>query len=233
MINTAAAAPPRGRQLQIATIKTRTMSDAAAIIDIGREGEQREVLTIHVVLQIEHAWETGACDLLFIPRSIGFLRIQQVTQTSLNARPIEIAARADAHDCPCRLRRRAFANALGRWVFVGAASLTPTAVVILTTFKPIAAAQNPVLRHVLTNRAQTAQNLPGAVDVIDAPAPIPRSILVLSVDQILDCVADGPRLRIKPDVTEEFECACRKVTTGRIENRIVISKWHVFQPGCS
>ena len=187
-------------------------------------------MTIHVVLQIEHAWETGACDLLFIPRSIGFLRIQQVTQTSLNARPIEIAARADAHDCPCRLRRRAFANALGRWIFVGAASLTPTAVVILTAFKPIAAAQYPILGHVLANRAQAAQNLPGAVDVIDAPASIPRAVLVLSVDQILDGVADGSRLRIEPNVTEQLECACGKVTACWIENRIVIGKRHVFQP---
>src|SRR5437763_1639245 len=113
MINTAAAAPPRGRQLQIATIKTRTMSDAAAIIDIGREGEQ---------------------------------------------------------------------------------------------------------------------NLPGAVDVIDAPASIPRAVLVLSVDQILDGVADGSRLRIEPNVTEQLECACGKVTACWIENRIVIGKRHVFQP---
>src|SRR6059058_2485000 len=113
MINTAAAAPPRGRQLQIATIKTRTMSDAAAIIDVRREGEQREVLTIHVVLQIEHARKTGPRDLLLIPRSIGLLRTEQVAQTSLDTRSIEIAARADAHYRPCRLRRRAFADAFG------------------------------------------------------------------------------------------------------------------------
>src|SRR5947199_171394 len=126
------------------------MPDAAAIIDVRREGEQREVLTIHVVLQIEHARKTGARDLLLIPRSIGLLR--------------------------------------------------------------------------------TEQHLPSTIDVIDAPASIPRPVLVLSVDQILNGVADGPGLRIEPNVTEELECACGKVAARWIENRIVIGKRHVFQP---
>src|SRR5262249_41101548 len=84
----------RRSALRIAAIKTRTICDAAAVIDVGGEGEQREVLTVHVVLQIEHARKTGACDLLFGPRAVGFLRTEEKAQTSLNTWPIEIAARA-------------------------------------------------------------------------------------------------------------------------------------------
>src|SRR4030095_6545228 len=124
--------------------------------------------------------------------------MQQVTHASLNTRPIKIAARTDAHDRPGGLRRRTFADAFGRWIFVGATSLTPTAIVILTAFEPIAAAQYPVLRHVLINGAQTTQHLPGAVDIIDAPPSIPRAVLVLRVDQILDSIANGLGLGIAP-----------------------------------
>src|SRR6188474_994436 len=173
------------------------MPDAAAVVNIGREREQRKVLPIHVVLQIEHAGKAGSRDLLLIPRSVGFLRAEQVAQTSLNTWSIEIAARADAHDRPCRLRRRAFADAFSRRIFVRAAGLTPAAVVVLAALKPIATPQYPVLRHVLANRAQASQDLPGAVDVIDTPAPIPGAILVLSVDQILHRVANRPGLGIK------------------------------------
>ena len=183
-----------GFALTIAAIKTGTMPDAAAVVNIGRKREQRKVLPIHVVLQIEHTGKAGSRDLLLIPRSVGFLRTEQVAQTSLNTPSIEIATRADAHDRPCRLRRRAFANAFGRWIFVGATSLTPTAVVVLTALKPIASPQYPVLRHVLANRTQASQDLPGAVDIIDTPAPIPRAIFVLRVDQILHRVANRPLL---------------------------------------
>src|SRR5438093_10708267 len=107
------------------------MPEAAAIIDVRSQRQERKVLAIHVVLQIEHAWKAGPRDLLLIPRAVGFLRIEQVAQTSLNTWSVQIATRADAHHRPCRLRRRAFADALGRRIFVRAASLTPAAVVVL------------------------------------------------------------------------------------------------------
>lgn len=43
------------------------MIEAAAIIHVGREREEREILAIEIVFQIEHAWETGAGDLRFVP----------------------------------------------------------------------------------------------------------------------------------------------------------------------
>ena len=53
---------------------TRIMIEPAAIIDVGRQREQREILPVHVVLQIEHARETGAGNLRLVPRAIALLR---------------------------------------------------------------------------------------------------------------------------------------------------------------
>lgn len=55
----------------LATIKARIMTEAAAVIDVGRQGEEREVLPVHVVLQIEDPRETRSGDLRFIPGAVG------------------------------------------------------------------------------------------------------------------------------------------------------------------
>jgi hypothetical protein len=57
-----------------ATIKTRIMPEAAPIIDVGREREEREVLAVHVVLEIEDPWETCPGNLGLVPRAIAPLR---------------------------------------------------------------------------------------------------------------------------------------------------------------
>src|SRR5438105_10063833 len=93
---------------------------------------------------------------------------------------------ADAHNCPRRLGRGAFTNAFNRRILIGRASLTPTTIRILTALQPISPAQNPILRHILTDRAQATEHLPGAIDVIYPPAAVPRTVVVLGVDQILD-----------------------------------------------
>src|SRR4051794_19277228 len=105
------AAPPtdgRARQARpllrhVAAVEARMMPETGAIIHIRREGKEREVLPVHVVLEIEHARETRPGNLRFIPRAVGPLSGKEVTQTTLHAAPVEIAARADAHQRPRRL----------------------------------------------------------------------------------------------------------------------------------
>src|SRR5437016_10695798 len=58
---------PGGRALPVAAIKTRAMSETTAIIHICRESEQRKILAIHVVFQIERAGKSGPGNLIFIP----------------------------------------------------------------------------------------------------------------------------------------------------------------------
>src|SRR5438477_6114825 len=149
------------------------MSEPAAIIDIGREREKRKILPIHIVLQIEYSRKTGAGNLRFVPCAIGSLRRKQITETTLHARPIELAARANPHDRPRSLRGRALTLAFENRVLVRRARFAPTAVVVLTALDPIAPSQDPILRHVLADGAQTAEHLPRSVNVVHTPAAIP------------------------------------------------------------
>ena len=82
-------------------------------------------------------------------------------------------AGAEAHDGPCGLGGGAGPFALEHRVVVAGAGLAPAAVLVLAALEPLAGADEPVLLHVHADGAQAAQHLPGAVDVIDAPAAIP------------------------------------------------------------
>ncbi len=114
-------------------------------------------------------------------------------------RPIEIAAGTNAHQRPGRLRRGAFAFAFHLWIVVRRAGFAPAAVIVLTTLQPVAAAQNPVLRHVLADGAQAAQHLPCAINIIDAPTPVPGAVVFLRFDQICEARVSPPdALRSKP-----------------------------------
>src|SRR4029450_3130270 len=123
----------------------------------------------------------------------------------------------------------ALPDAFGHRVVVGLAYLPPAAVAVLTALEPLAPAQYPVLRHILADRAQAAQDLPGAVDIIDAPTAVPGTVVVLRVDQILNGVAHALRFGIETNVTKQFQCARGQITAGWIENRIVMAKGHVFK----
>src|SRR2546423_8203526 len=161
------------------------MSPAAAIVGVGGERQEREVLSIKIVFQIEHARETSPGDLRFRPRAIGVLRAQEEAQPALNAKTIEIAAGTDAHYRPGCLRRGALSDPFDSGIFISGTRFTPAAIRVLAAFQPVAPAQDPVLSHVLTDRTQAAQNLPRAVDIIDTPSPVPGAIVLLRVDQIL------------------------------------------------
>ena len=79
------------------------MAKAALVIYVGGKGEEREILPIHIVLQVEHSGETCAGDLRFAPGTIGLLCREEITQSALYAWSIEIATSANAHDRPGRL----------------------------------------------------------------------------------------------------------------------------------
>src|SRR5262249_36942176 len=104
------------------------------------------------------------------------------TQSTLNARSIQVAAGADTHNRPSGLGRSAWPNSFDGWTFVRPAGLTPAAVVVLATLEPIASAQNPVLSHIFADCPQTTQHLPSAIDIIHSPAAVPRTVVILSGD---------------------------------------------------
>src|SRR5207249_6500289 len=88
---------------------------------------------------------------------------------------------AQTHNGPGGLRSRARALAFKDGIVVGIAALTPAAILALDALKPVPRPEQPRLSHVEVERAQAAQHLPRPIDVIDAPASIPRSVLFLAL----------------------------------------------------
>src|SRR4051812_21060011 len=117
------------------------MAEPAAVVRVSREREEREVLPVHVVLEVEDARETCPRNLRFFPRAVALLRVDEITQAALHTAAIEIAAGGDAHERPRSLRSGAFAFALQRWIVVRGARFPPAAIRILTALEPIASAQ--------------------------------------------------------------------------------------------
>src|SRR5213596_4220737 len=82
----------------------------------------------------------------------------------------------------------------------------------------------------MTDHAQSAQHLPGSVNVIHAPASVPGTVRFLGLDQIMDRISDATRFWIESDVAEQFECARGQIAASWIENRVVVRERHVFEP---
>src|SRR6266446_6123204 len=114
-------------------VEALIMPDAAAVVYVGRQGQQREVLAIHVVLQIENARESGAGNFRLIPGAVGALRCEEKTQPALHTRAIKIAACAKSHQRPRGLGGGACAFTLQVRILVGSARFAPAAVIILAT----------------------------------------------------------------------------------------------------
>src|SRR6059058_5132150 len=86
------------------------------------------------------------------------------------------------------------------------------------------------MRHVLPYSAQSAQDLPGAVNIVHAPTSVPRTIVFLGGDQILNRVLYASISSVEVDVTEKLDRPRRQIAAGRIQNRVVIGEGHIFEP---
>ena len=138
------------------------------------------MLAVHVIFEIEDPRKSGACGIVFSPGSVFVLSAEEVFDTALDGVAVRVAAGAESHNRPGGLAGGAgTATFEGRKV-VRFAGFSPAAIVILAAFEPVARAADPLLVHVLADRGESAQNLPGAVDVVHAPASVPRSVGFLS-----------------------------------------------------
>src|SRR5436309_16080358 len=198
------------------------MPKTAAVINVRCQREQREVLSIEIVFEIEHLRKAGAGDLFFFPRAVRFLRTEQEAQPTLNAWPIHLAAGANAHHRPCSLRSGTLADAFGPRIVVRRTGLAPAAVTVLAALQPVAPAQYPVLRHVLIDGAQTAQHLPRAITVIYAPAAVPGTVVLLRLNQIIQGALHGGMIPVDADIAKQLKRPRGQIAAGRGENRNVV-----------
>src|SRR5206468_2292940 len=133
----------------------------------------REVLRVQVVLEVEDPREARAVPQRIGPRAVGVLPLDEIADALVHRAPLGAPGGEERQERPGRLARQGLAAAGQVSVVVGAQGLAPAAVVVLPLLEPADRPLDVVLRAVLADRAQSAKHGPGAVDVVDAPAPVP------------------------------------------------------------
>src|SRR4029077_8960940 len=103
---------------------------------VGGQSEQRKILAIHVVLQIEHARESRAGVVVLVPRAVLLLSAQEVGNTARHGIAADVIGGHHAENGPSGLRRGALANSLPIRIVVRIAGLAPSAVRILHHAQP-------------------------------------------------------------------------------------------------
>ena len=97
--------------------------------------------------------------------------------------------------------------------------------------EPAHGTPNVRLVHRLTHRAQAAQDVAGAVDIIDSPAPIPGTVWFLIVLHKAHRLFDNTVRAWEADEPEQFEGSPSQVARAGVEHRLQISKRDLIQNG--
>ncbi len=199
-------------------------------LPIRCQRQKGEVLAIHIVLEIEDAWEAGSSGEVFGPGAVIVLAAQEELHAANYGAATCIPAGAKPHNCPGSLAGSTWSSPFESGKVVRLASFAPAAIIILTTFQPVAAAADPFLVHVFTDRGEPSQDLPGSVDVIDTPASVPRAIGLLSAANHFDSSADWKTFSIEAAGSEQLKDAAGQVGARWVEDGVVVSEGHMLQP---
>src|SRR2546421_12605121 len=110
---------------------------------------------------------------MLIPTTVDSLVPDEPVDGALHVRIIGAGDRHQAHGAPGGLARCGFADPFEGGIFVAVARFTEAAVGFLHRPQPLSSAGNVPAVHALLDSAQAGKDLPGAVDVIHAPAAPP------------------------------------------------------------
>src|SRR5258708_17989080 len=164
---------------------TSRVSHAAFFIQCGEftrvrgKRNEREVIAIEVVRQVEDPRETCSRVIVFVPVTDGTLCFQQIQDAALHALAASVAGCQQAHDGPCGLRRSARTNTARRVIVIRVAALAPAAIRILYHAHPLGGLLYVRLMQVYAHGLQSAQHLHVAVNVVHAPPAEPPPIRLL------------------------------------------------------
>src|SRR5579885_1888341 len=178
-------------------------------------------MSVVVIFQIKDAGKAGSGGQFLIPSAVFALRLDQVLDSFVQAVAGGVAAGDQPADRPGGLRGSRFGGNK-RLPIVGSAALAPAAVSVLNRPQPLAGAQNVGLAIVLPGRPQPAQGEAGAINIIDAPAPVPASIGLLRPLQISDSAPDGGVARLQARGDQPFQNASGNIRASRIEHRVMV-----------
>src|SRR5437868_2651037 len=105
----------------------------------------------------------------------------------MDGRAGPLPSRNQPHERPGGLAGGRLADSAPLRVIVAGDALAPTTVAVLTVDEPTRCAPHVGRLDVFADASEPAQHLPGAIDVVHAPAPVPASVGQLVVLQELDC----------------------------------------------
>src|SRR5262249_12604894 len=186
-------------------------------------------IPIHVVFEIKYLWEAGSRSLVFGPGAIRVLRSNKVLDTALHAWPEGLVKGAETHDGPGGLGGSAGTLTFKDRVIVSIATFAPAAVFMLHRFQPIPGFQQPRLIHVQVEGAQTAQDLPGAIDVIDTPPAVPGAVFLLVLANEAQRLLHSRMIHAVAFIPEQFQNAGSDIGTLRIQHGIVVCERNFFE----
>src|SRR6202011_4789281 len=157
---------------------------------VSREREQREILPVEVIHEVEDAREAGSGEIRFIPRSVFLLRAQQVGNASSDRIAAGVVHREQSQDRPGSLRGSTRAHPSGAGIVIRTAGLAPSAIGILHHSQPFGSLLDAGFVKVHADSFQSAQHQCRTIHIIHAPAAEPASVrLLLLADECYGTLA--------------------------------------------
>src|SRR5258705_7436539 len=230
--------PNRPSESTTPIVKPPTASNGRNVGAIGRsgmrasvdsQGPEGEVVGVEVVLQVEDPREAGSVPEGGLPRAVVPLRSQEVVDAAHDRRAASAAGGEEPEQRPRGLARPRLAHAGELVVVVALAGLAPAAVLVLVALEPAHRALHVFVPRVFADGGEAAQHRPRAVDVVHAPAPVPRAVVPLRVAEEVDRPLSGLEVLPVAERAEQLEPAAPQGLGGRTEGAAVIGDRNVVQ----
>src|SRR5436309_4535591 len=230
--------PNRPRESTTAIVQPPTASKGRSPGASGRSGmraavdsqrPEREILGVQMVLQVEDPRKARSVPERVFPRPVLALRPQQIIDAALDGRATRATRGKETKERPRGLTRNRLAHAGELVVVVALAGLAPAAVAVLMALEPAHRALDVLVPGVHADRREPAQHRPRAVDVVHAPAAVPRPVVSLRVAQEIDRAPGGLEVLPIAERAQELEPATGQVFRRRVEQRPVVGQRDVVQ----
>src|SRR5690625_303301 len=152
-----------------------------ALVQVAIPGQrpEREVMRVAVIFQIEDPREAGGGMFRIVPETVFALGIHDPPGATGECCRTLLSGGHQPQHGPGRLETGGHIGAAAWRIPVIAVILAPASVTALLALEKGHRPLDPVLTHVFTQRFQSHQNRPRAIDVVRAPAPEPGTIVFL------------------------------------------------------
>src|SRR5439155_1389645 len=163
-----------------------------------------KVLRVEVILEVEDARESRPVPEPVLPRAVAPLRPAEVFDAALDGAAARAPGREEAEQSPGRLAGRRLADPGELGVGVALARLAPAPVTVLVTLEPAHRSLDVFVTQVLADRAEPAEDGPGAVDVVHTPASVPGAVVPLRVTEEVERTLRRLEIAPVPERAEEL-----------------------------